>query len=61
MFKKHLSEAKKTYWNHFSFAFCAGWILIYAGITSIIHAFIPSLFPFTSQKIVKNLMEKSQN
>jgi hypothetical protein len=38
MFKKHLKEAGKSYWEHFKFAFIAGFILIYAGITSIIHA-----------------------
>ena len=61
MFKKHLNEAGKSYFEHFKFAFIAGFILIYAGITSIIHAFIPSLFPFTSQKIVKKLLDRSLN
>ena len=61
MFKKHLNEAGKNYIEHFKFAFMAGFILIYAGITSIIHALIPSLFPFTSQKIVKKLLEQSMN
>ena len=61
MFKKHLDVSRKSYREHFSFAFIAGWLLIYAGITSIIHAFIPSLFPFTSLKIVKKLVEKSAN
>jgi hypothetical protein len=32
--------------------------MIYAGINSIIHALIPSLFPFTSQKIVQKLLNK---
>ena len=59
MFKKHLTEAGKSYSEHFKFAFFAGFILIYAGITSIIHAIIPSFFPFTSQKIVKNLLNQS--
>jgi hypothetical protein len=36
VFKKHLNEAGKTYWMHFKFAFIAGFILLYAGITSII-------------------------
>ncbi|MDC6486967.1 MAG: DUF6356 family protein [Methylophilaceae bacterium] len=60
LFKKHLTEANKTYWNHFIFAFKAGFLLLYAGITSIIHAFIPSLFPFVSQKIVQKLTADSQ-
>lgn len=59
MFEKHLNEAGKSYFEHFKFALVAGFILIYAGIASIIHAFIPTLFPFTSQKIVKKLTERS--
>ena len=55
MFKQHLNESGKTYTEHFIFAFVAGWLLIYAGITSIIHSIVPSLFPFTSQKIVQKL------
>ena len=61
MFKKHLNEAGKNYIEHFKFAFMAGFILMYAGITSITHALIPSLFPFTSQKIVKKLLDQSMN
>jgi len=59
MFNKHLKEANKKYFGHFRFAFIAGWLLIYAGITSIIHAFIPSLYPFTSLKIIKKLIQMS--
>ena len=58
MFKKHLNELGKNYTEHFIFAFIAGCLMIYAGITSIIHALIPSLFPFTSQKIVQKLLNK---
>jgi hypothetical protein len=60
MFTKHLTESNKTYTEHFEFAFKAGLILLWASITSIIHAFIPGLFPFTSQKIVMNLAAQSQ-
>ena len=60
LFRKHLTEAGKTYWKHFMFAFRAGFLLIYAGITSIIHALIPSLFPFVSQKIFQKLIKESE-
>lgn len=60
LFRKHLTEAGKTYGKHFMFAFKAGFLLIYAGITSIIHAIIPSLFPFVSQKIVQELIKESE-
>ena len=59
LFKKHLTEAGKPYWRHFMFAFKAGFLLIYAGIASIIHALIPSIFPYVSQKIVKRLVKES--
>jgi len=61
MFKKHLNEAGKSYFEHSKFALMADFILMYAGITSIIHALIPGLFPFTSQKIVKKLLDQSMN
>ena len=60
MFKKHLKEAGKSYWEHFKFAFIAGFILIYAGITSIIHAIFPCFFQFTSLKIEKYLLKKAE-
>lgn len=60
MFKKHLKAAGKNYWEHFKFAFIAGFILIYAGITSIIHAIFPCFFQFTSLKIVKYLLKKAE-
>tara|TARA_B100000767_G_C19630199_1_gene477944 strand:+ start:711 stop:893 length:183 start_codon:yes stop_codon:yes gene_type:complete len=58
MFKKHLNEAGKSYLEHFKFAFITGIILLYAGITSIIHAIFPCFFKFTSLKIVKSLLKK---
>jgi len=60
MFKKHLKEAGKSYWEHFKFAFIAGFILIYAGITSIINAIFPCFFQFTSLKIAKYLLTKAE-
>lgn len=60
LFKKHLTEAGKPYWRHFMFAFKAGFLLIYAGIASIIHALIPSIFPLVSQKIVLRLVKESE-
>lgn len=61
MFDKHLREANKTYGEHFAFAFKAGFILLWAGATSIVHAFIPSLFPFTSRNIVARLAEEARS
>ena len=61
MFKKHLNEARKNFIEHFKFAFMSGFILMYAGIISIIHALIPCFFPFTSLKIVKILLDQSMN
>ncbi len=60
MFSKHLAESNKTYIQHFKFAFYAGWMLLWAGLTSIIHACIPSLFPFVSRNIIVKLLEQSR-
>ncbi|MEK9771730.1 MAG: DUF6356 family protein [Nitrosomonadales bacterium] len=59
LFKKHLKEANKSYSEHFWFALKAGILLFLASITSILHAFIPSLFPFVSLKIVQKLYKAS--
>ena len=61
LFKKHLKEANKTYLQHLVFAFKAGVLLLFAGIASIIHALIPSLFPFVSLKIVQKLSKESSS
>jgi hypothetical protein len=50
MFKKHLSTSKVTYLEHLVWAVVAGVRLIYAGITSIIHGVVPSLFDGTAPK-----------
>lgn len=49
---EHLEIAQKSYWQHLLFATKAGFVLIYAGIISIIHGICPLLFPFRSAQIV---------
>ena len=44
MFDDHLNTSKVTYFEHLRWATVAGIRLIYAGITSIIHGVVPSLF-----------------
>jgi hypothetical protein len=60
MFKQHLTEAGRTYTQHFAFAARACVILIWAAFTSIVHAIIPSLFPFVSEKIIIALAVKTR-
>jgi hypothetical protein len=60
MFRKHLTESNKTYAEHFAFAFKAGFLLLWAGLASIIHAFLPNVFAFTSRDIVLGLAEESR-
>jgi len=50
MFDKHLNTSKVTYFEHLRWATLTGIRLIYAGITSIIHGVIPSLFDGTAPK-----------
>lgn len=60
MFRKHLNESNKTYAAHCSFALKAGCLLLWAGFTSIVHAFLPNLFPFVSRDIVLRLADESR-
>jgi len=60
MFSKHLTESNKTYTEHFTLAFKAGFLLLWAGLTSIIHAFLPNVFAFTSRDIVLRLADESR-
>lgn len=52
MFEDHLTKSKSTYFLHLTWAIIAGVRLIYAGITSIIHGFIPSLFDGVAPKTI---------
>jgi hypothetical protein len=52
MFDEHLKTSKVTYLEHLKWALLAGVRLIYAGVTSIIHGFIPSLFNGSAPKQV---------
>lgn len=44
----HLKNSKMNYFVHFYQAFSLGFVLIYAGLMSVIHAIFPFLFPANS-------------
>ena len=52
MFDKHLTTSKVTYTAHLVWAVVAGVRLIYAGISSIIHGIIPTLFDGVAPKTI---------
>lgn len=52
MFDEHLKTSKVTYLEHLKWAVVAGIRLIYAGVTSIIHGFVPTLFNGSAPKQV---------
>ncbi len=52
MFREHLKISKVTYLQHLVWAVTAGVRLIYAGLASIIHGLIPSLFDGSAPKQV---------
>jgi hypothetical protein len=52
MFDEHLKTSKVTYLEHLKWAIVAGIRLIYAGVTSIIHGFVPTLFNGSAPKQV---------
>ena len=58
MFNKHLTTSKVTYIEHLIWAVSAGVRLIYAGISSIIHGIIPTLFDGTAPKQIIDIYHK---
>jgi hypothetical protein len=55
MFKKsrdHYVPSGFTYWSHFGHAAGLGFLMIWYGVLSIIHAIIPALVPFGSARFV---------
>jgi hypothetical protein len=58
MFDKHLETSKVTYLEHLLWAVAAGIRLIYAGITSIIHGIVPTLFDGTAPKQIIDIYHK---
>jgi len=60
MFQQHLDASGKTYSVHFRFALKASFWPLIAAITSFIHAILPNLFAFTSQRIVTKLIQESE-
>ena len=56
--KKHLQEAKMTYWQHFKFANSISLSLICAVGCLIIHAIFPNLFTITGSDILKSVIKK---
>lgn len=56
----HIYKSGKNVVAHTMFAFVAGFVLIFAGIISIIHAFLPFLFPYYVEIILQKLLKKNQ-
>ncbi|MGE0201417.1 MAG: DUF6356 family protein [Candidatus Melainabacteria bacterium] len=58
--REHLKDAQKTYAEHGSFALRAGVLLIWAGVTSLVHGIVPAFFPFLSSRITLKLAAQSR-
>lgn len=54
----HLEESQVTYGEHLGFALKASARLAYASFASVIHAFVPAMFPATSARIVIELYKE---
>lgn len=50
--KNHLKISNTNYWRHFYQAFSLGLLLIWSGLTSVIHSIFPFLYPAYSAKKV---------
>ncbi|MCB0377466.1 MAG: hypothetical protein KDD33_03150 [Bdellovibrionales bacterium] len=51
----HLKDVHQSYWKHGSFAVRWGFYIIFLGIASIIHGFVPALFPFLTPDGIKKI------
>lgn len=58
--KRHLQASGKAYFPHGWFAAKAGVLLIFAGLTSLVHAVLPCAFPFLSRDITRHLADLSR-
>src|SRR5687768_423149 len=54
----HLAMSEVTYKEHLTFAVRASGLLAYASVASIVHAFMPALFPATAARIVIHLYKQ---
>lgn len=50
--KNHLKSSNTNYWRHLYQAFSLGLLLIWSGLTSVIHSIFPFLYPAYSAKKV---------
>ncbi len=57
---KHLRERDTHYWEHLVFAGRAGFVLILAGVASIIHAIFPAILANYSEQRCKDLIQQNE-
>ena len=53
--KKHLEEAKETYFEHMRNAFKISFGMIGSGFKGLVHAFVPALFITAASDRIKKL------
>ena len=56
--REHIEASHMGYFEHMWHAFSLGWILIVVGLSSLVHAFIPVLYPGTAAKEVMRIFYK---
>lgn len=62
LFSEHLKKSHVDYFSHLFWAVKAGFILIFAGITSILHGIIPKLFDgYAAKTVIKIYHERLKN
>ncbi len=59
-FNRHLCETKENYLEHFLFTFSLSLWLLVAGITLLIHSFIPFAFVHNTSKHIKKINDVMQ-
>lgn len=53
--KIHLEKSQEKYFSHMIWAITSGFKLIWAGISSLLHAIVPGWFPGTAAKTIIDL------
>ena len=55
----HLEKTKLSYWEHFVFSGKFTLLTFVAFLIGIVHTIVPQLFPYSSYKIQKDIVDKA--
>jgi hypothetical protein len=59
-FNKHIQDQNTSYTKHCRFGLRAGFVLIVAGVASIVHAILPGVLANFSEKCCRDLLKENE-